>query len=97
MSDIVDPVLELYAEGHTTPPPPHLVTVDRETRESLDFPGMILDPSISIAVQLLFVIALSALLRHSPTRVRVTAVATLLLANSLGLFISPMVDALSAG
>jgi caffeoyl-CoA O-methyltransferase len=40
MSDIVDPVLELYAEGHTTPPPPHLVTVDRETRESLDFPGM---------------------------------------------------------
>ncbi len=40
MTDIVDPVLEKYAEAHTTPPPPHLVAVDRETREKLDFPGM---------------------------------------------------------
>jgi caffeoyl-CoA O-methyltransferase len=40
MTDIVDPVLETYAEAHTTPPPPHLVAVDRETRETLDFPGM---------------------------------------------------------
>jgi caffeoyl-CoA O-methyltransferase len=40
MSDIVDPVLEAYAEAHTTPPPPHLVDVDRQTRATLDFPGM---------------------------------------------------------
>ncbi|HXQ76060.1 MAG TPA: class I SAM-dependent methyltransferase [Acidimicrobiales bacterium] len=40
MTDIVDPVLEKYAEDHTTPPPPHLVAVDRETRQELDFPGM---------------------------------------------------------
>jgi caffeoyl-CoA O-methyltransferase len=40
MTDIVDPVLEKYAEAHTTPPPPHLVAVDRATRETLDFPGM---------------------------------------------------------
>jgi caffeoyl-CoA O-methyltransferase len=40
MTDIVDPVLEAYAEAHTTPPPPHLVAVDRETRETLDLPGM---------------------------------------------------------
>jgi caffeoyl-CoA O-methyltransferase len=40
MSNIVDPVLETYAEAHTTPPAPYLVTVDRETREKLDFPGM---------------------------------------------------------
>ena len=39
MTDIVDPVLEKYAEAHTTPPPPHLVEVDRQTRETLDFPG----------------------------------------------------------
>jgi caffeoyl-CoA O-methyltransferase len=40
MTDIVDPVLEAYAEAHTTPPPPHLVAVDAETRQTLDFPGM---------------------------------------------------------
>src|ERR1700678_1328366 len=40
MTDIVDPVLEKYAEAHTTPPPPHLVEVDRRTRETLDGPGM---------------------------------------------------------
>ncbi len=40
MTDIVDPVLEKYAEDHTTPPPPHLVAVDAETRQKLDFPGM---------------------------------------------------------
>ncbi|MGH9017434.1 MAG: O-methyltransferase [Acidimicrobiales bacterium] len=40
MTDIVDPVLEAYAEAHTTPPPSHLVEVDRQTRATLDFPGM---------------------------------------------------------
>jgi caffeoyl-CoA O-methyltransferase len=40
MTDIVDPVVEAYAEAHTTPPPPHLVAVDAETRQTLDFPGM---------------------------------------------------------
>ncbi|HEY7946210.1 MAG TPA: O-methyltransferase [Acidimicrobiales bacterium] len=40
MTDIVDPVLEAYAEGHTTPPPPHLVAVAIETQDTLDFPGM---------------------------------------------------------
>jgi caffeoyl-CoA O-methyltransferase len=40
MTDIVDPVLEAYAEAHTSTPPPHLVAVDRDTREKLDFPGM---------------------------------------------------------
>jgi caffeoyl-CoA O-methyltransferase len=40
MADIVDPVLEKYAEAHTSPPPPHLVEVERETREKLNAPGM---------------------------------------------------------
>ena len=40
MPDIVDPDLETYAEAHTTPPPAHLVAVDTETREKLDFPQM---------------------------------------------------------
>jgi len=40
MTDIVDPVLERYAEAHTTPPPPHLVAVDHQTRATLDFPQM---------------------------------------------------------
>ena len=40
MTDIVDPVLEAYAEAHTTPPPPHLVAVATETQDTLDFPGM---------------------------------------------------------
>jgi len=40
MTDIVDPVLEKYAEAHTTPAPAHLVAVDRQTRETLDFPQM---------------------------------------------------------
>ncbi len=40
MPDIVDPDLEKYAEAHTTPPPAHLVAVDTETREKLDFPQM---------------------------------------------------------
>jgi predicted O-methyltransferase YrrM len=40
MTDIVDPVLEAYAETHTTPPPPHLVAVAIETQDTLDFPGM---------------------------------------------------------
>ncbi len=38
MTDIVDPVLEAYAEAHTTPPPPHLVAVDRETRQDAGLP-----------------------------------------------------------
>jgi caffeoyl-CoA O-methyltransferase len=40
MTDIVDPGLESYAEAHTTAPPAHLVAVATETRQSLDFPGM---------------------------------------------------------
>ena len=40
MTDIVDPVLEKYAEAHTTAPPPHLVEVDRQTRQTLDSPQM---------------------------------------------------------
>lgn len=38
--DIVDPVLEAYAEAHTTPPPPHLVAVAERTRATLAAPGM---------------------------------------------------------
>jgi caffeoyl-CoA O-methyltransferase len=40
MTDIVDPVLERYAEAHTTAPPPHLVAVDRQTRQTLSSPQM---------------------------------------------------------
>jgi len=40
MPEIVDPAVEAYAESHTTPPPPHLVEVDRETRASLSSPQM---------------------------------------------------------
>jgi caffeoyl-CoA O-methyltransferase len=40
MPDIVDPVVEAYAEAHTTAPPAHLVEVDRHTRANLDFPQM---------------------------------------------------------
>lgn len=37
--DIVDPVLEAYAEAHTTPPPPHLVAVAERTRATLATAG----------------------------------------------------------
>ncbi|HUI03085.1 MAG TPA: O-methyltransferase [Acidimicrobiales bacterium] len=40
MTDIADPVLESYAEAHTTPPAEHLVAVAESTRADLDFPGM---------------------------------------------------------
>jgi len=40
MTDIVRPDVEAYATAHTTAPPEHLVGVDRATRATLDFPGM---------------------------------------------------------
>jgi len=68
----------------------------RDRRHGIAFPGVLIGPSISIALQLVFVVGISALIRHSPSRVRRAAVTALLLANALGLFIGPMVDALSA-
>ena len=40
MTDIANPVLESYAEAHTTPPAAHLVAVADATRADLDFPQM---------------------------------------------------------
>ncbi len=40
MPDIVDPVLEAYAEAHTTSPPPHLAALADHTRATLAFPHM---------------------------------------------------------
>ena len=40
MPEIVDHAVEAYAESHTTPPAPHLVEVDRETRANLSSPQM---------------------------------------------------------
>ena len=37
MTDIVDPVVEAYAVDHTSPPPAHLVAVDRDTCRSWTF------------------------------------------------------------
>ena len=44
MAQIVDPVLESYAEAHTTAPPLHLVAVAERTRSSLSAPGMMVGP-----------------------------------------------------
>ena len=41
MSPIVDPAVEQYVEGHTTPPDPALAALARETREQLPFPQML--------------------------------------------------------
>ncbi len=40
MTDITDPVLEAYAQSHTTAPDDHLVALSEETRATLDFPQM---------------------------------------------------------
>jgi caffeoyl-CoA O-methyltransferase len=40
MTAITEPVLEAYAEAHTTPPPAHLVALAEETRATLVAPGM---------------------------------------------------------
>jgi caffeoyl-CoA O-methyltransferase len=40
MPAIADPVLESYAEAHTTPPAPHLVALARETHATLAAPQM---------------------------------------------------------
>jgi len=40
MADITDPVLEAYAEAHTTRPPDHLLTLAEETRATLSAPQM---------------------------------------------------------
>jgi caffeoyl-CoA O-methyltransferase len=40
MTDIADPVLEAYAQAHTTPPEGHLVALAEETRATLIAPQM---------------------------------------------------------
>ncbi len=40
MSDIVDPALDAYAEGHTTAPPAYLAELAADLRATLEFPGM---------------------------------------------------------
>jgi caffeoyl-CoA O-methyltransferase len=40
VTDIVDPVLEAYAEAHTTAPPPYLEELATELRATLESPGM---------------------------------------------------------
>jgi caffeoyl-CoA O-methyltransferase len=40
MTDIVDPVVEAYAEAHTTPPPPYLAELAEATRTGTDAPQM---------------------------------------------------------
>ncbi len=40
MTDITDPVLEAYADAHTTPPPDHLLALAEETRATLGAPQM---------------------------------------------------------
>jgi caffeoyl-CoA O-methyltransferase len=42
--EIVNPAVEAYAEAHSTPMGDHLTHVDRETRENLDSPGMMVGP-----------------------------------------------------
>ena len=74
------------------PPYFNILLAMRERRPGIVFPGVITGLSISIVVQLAVVIFLSALLRHSPTRVRVFAVSALLAGNTLGLFLTPMFD-----
>ncbi|HEX9529730.1 MAG TPA: class I SAM-dependent methyltransferase [Acidimicrobiales bacterium] len=41
---ITDEAVERYAEAHTTPPPPHLVRADEDTRATLRAPGMMVGP-----------------------------------------------------
>ncbi|HZD65980.1 MAG TPA: class I SAM-dependent methyltransferase [Acidimicrobiales bacterium] len=40
MTLIADPVVEAYAEAHTSPPPPHLARLAEETRAGMDAPQM---------------------------------------------------------
>ena len=40
MTDIVDPALDAYAEGHTTAPPAHLDELAADLRATLEYPGM---------------------------------------------------------
>ena len=42
--DIADPRIEAYAEAHTAPPAPHLVTLAEETTAALSFPQMMVGP-----------------------------------------------------
>ncbi len=44
MADMVAAEIEAYAQGHTSPPPPHLVALAEETRETLAAPGMMVGP-----------------------------------------------------
>ncbi len=44
MNGIIRPEVERYAEEHTTPPPPHLVALAQETRDSLSSPQMMTGP-----------------------------------------------------
>ena len=44
MTDITDPVLEAYAEAHTTPPDDHLLALAEETRATLSAPQMMVGP-----------------------------------------------------
>lgn len=37
---ITDEAVEAYAAAHTTPPPPHLLRTEEDTRATLDAPGM---------------------------------------------------------
>ncbi len=44
MNGIIRPEVERYAEEHTTAPPPHLLALAEETRESLSSPQMMTGP-----------------------------------------------------
>jgi caffeoyl-CoA O-methyltransferase len=44
MNGIIRPEVERYAEEHTTPPPPHLLALAEQTRESLSSPQMMTGP-----------------------------------------------------
>ena len=59
MTDIVDPVLEAYASGHTTAPPPHLEALAAELVDTLESPHMMVGRLEGRYLELL-VFALSA-------------------------------------
>jgi caffeoyl-CoA O-methyltransferase len=51
--DIVDPLVEQYAEEHTTPPPELLAELAAETRATLDSPEMLTGTSVGRFLELL--------------------------------------------
>lgn len=44
MAQLVDPRIEAYAEQNTSPPPPYLVALAAETRETMEMPEMMVGP-----------------------------------------------------